>query len=173
MDTSLFLPNGSFRAGGFQSGESEGPPFSPSDLPPCTSSPDDIMHGTRKLTKREKREKLEKNEEIDPGDLSNTKVELFPGEEEASSKSSVGSPIVVSRTACPYAGVASPSESSNDSGRTVKVQRRDDKNTLSRHEYRRARNTSNTRRRRRSDSRDQRVRRRRSRDQRSRGGKSW
>ena len=125
MPTSLFLPNEDCKAGGAQGkmmGDMDDPPFPPSDLPAYTASPTDVMHGTRALTKREKQEKLEKKEESDNTDRDTTKVELFSGEEELSSKSSVGSPSVVSRTACPYARF--DSDRSDSSGDTVPVEDR-------------------------------------------------
>ena len=61
MPTNLFLPDGEFRDGGFaatHTDDSAATPFSPSDLPPYTASPDDTMMGTRPLTKRENLENL-------------------------------------------------------------------------------------------------------------------
>ena len=99
--------------------ESDATAFSPSDLPPYTASPTDTMHGTRMLTKREKQEKQEKKEESDQTDRDTTKVELYSGEEGVSSRSPAGSPIVVSRTACPYAKF--DSDRSDSSGDTVPI----------------------------------------------------
>ena len=76
LEAAQFLPNGRFRAGGgfnSQSDYSDDLPFSPSDFPPYTASPDGTMQGTRPLTKREKQEKKEK-EDSDPNDVNTTKV---------------------------------------------------------------------------------------------------
>ena len=120
LPTSLFLPNERYTAGGRKGAnmdESDATAFSPSDLPPYTASPTDVMHGTRMLTKREKQEKQEKKEDSDNTDRDTTKVELFSGEESVSSRSSSGSPSFVSRTACPYANF--DTDQSDSSGATV------------------------------------------------------
>ena len=94
--------------------------FPPSELPAYTASPDDAMRGARALTKREKREKLEKKEESDRTDRDAAKVELFSGEEGVSSRSSVGSPSVVRRAACPYANF--DTDRSDSWGDTVPIE---------------------------------------------------
>ena len=71
------------------------------------------------LTKREKREKQEKEEDNEPNERNATNVELYSGEEGVSSRSPSGSPSVLSRTSCPYAGVQSESEAPSASGKAV------------------------------------------------------
>ena len=118
--TALFLPNDRFAACSAISDPCAGldsSVFSASDFTAYTASPSDhvtTFHGSRPLKNQEKIEKREKDErERERSDEAGhvTKVELFPGEEGVSSKSSPSAKSVVSMEICPYGNESTESDS--------------------------------------------------------------